>query len=102
MDAGAAGRARVGDAVRSAVLRLEDATGLKLQETLGVARAVDAQTRGAAKVVQQTAEDTGAVLLKKVEEAKSAIVETVHEAVAEKKVDEAAMKKAEEPPKRLV
>ncbi|EPS93393.1 hypothetical protein FOMPIDRAFT_1026557 [Fomitopsis schrenkii] len=102
VDAGAAGRARVGDAVRSAVLRLEDATGLKLQETLGVARAVDAQTRGAAKVVQQTAEDTGAVLLKKVEEAKSAIVETVHEAVAEKKVDEAAMKKAEEPPKRLV
>ena len=110
-DAAAGGRERVGAGVLGAVVRLEQATGLKLQETLGWSRAaagkVEGQAREAAQVVKVKAEEAGAVVAKKVEEAKSAVEEKVHETAAavEQKAEETAVaveKKAEEPPKRLV
>ncbi|KAH9837539.1 apolipo protein O-domain-containing protein [Rhodofomes roseus] len=95
-DASAAGRARLGESVLRAVVSLEQATGLKLQDTLGwskgVARAVEGQAREAAAAVQQKAGEAGAVVAQRVEEAKGAVEQNVHE----------AERKADEPPKRLV
>ena len=109
-DAAAAGRERVGEGVLGAVVRLEEATGLKLQETMGWSRGVAGKVEGraheAAHAVQAKAEEAGAAVAKKVEEVKSVVEGKVHEATAvvEKKADEtvAAAEKAEEPPKRLV
>lgn len=110
VDAAGAARERAGEGVLGAVVRLEEATGLKLQETMGWSRGaagkVEGQVREAAHVVQVKAEEASAAVAQKVEEAKSVAVEKVHEATAavEKKADEtvAAVEKADEPPKRLV
>ncbi|KAI0714482.1 apolipo protein O-domain-containing protein [Fomitopsis betulina] len=80
VDAGAAARVRVQDSVLRAVVRLEEASGLKLQETLGWGK-------HAVGAVQQTAEHASAVAEHKVE-------------AVEAKVQGAVEK--EEPAKRLV
>jgi len=99
-DASAAGRERAGAGVLRAVVRLEEATGLKLQETLGwskgVARAVEGQAREVAVVAQQKAGEAAAVVAHKVEEVKGATEQNVHEAAAQ------AERKTDEPPRRLV
>ncbi|KZT66174.1 hypothetical protein DAEQUDRAFT_768207 [Daedalea quercina L-15889] len=98
-DATVAGRERVSESVLRAVVSLEEATGLKLQETLGwskgVVRAVEGQARETAAVVQQKAGEAGAVVAHKVEEVKGAVEQNVHDATV------AGEKKTDEPPKKL-
>ncbi|THV07981.1 hypothetical protein K435DRAFT_772306 [Dendrothele bispora CBS 962.96] len=82
-DATASGRASLYSGVESAVEKVQEATGLKLKETLGFGREVSQKAEGrvmeAVKVAQQKAEEAKVAAESKLEEAK---------AEAEKKVEE--------------
>ncbi|CCM06590.1 uncharacterized protein FIBRA_08868 [Fibroporia radiculosa] len=96
-DATSNGRETLASSVESAIVRLEDVTGLKLKETLGwgqgVVRAAESQTKGAVQVVQQEANALTGVVAHAVEEVKEGVVAETSP-IVETKVDES--------PKRLV
>ncbi|KAJ8075559.1 hypothetical protein PM082_021189 [Marasmius tenuissimus] len=109
-EATASGRERLNRGVESGVEKVQDATGLKLKETLGWGKDVSKQVEGRVAEVVHAAEvkvgEAKAVAEKKAEEVKGVIEKKAEEVkvAAEKKVDEVlppVEKKAEEV-KRLV
>ncbi|KZT05163.1 uncharacterized protein LAESUDRAFT_737684 [Laetiporus sulphureus 93-53] len=110
-DVSVAGREATVSGVETMLVRIEEATGLKLKEALGygqgVVRAVENQTKAAAKIVQQKTEAATDVIVKKTEAAKEAIEHKAEAAkeVAEHKAENNSVvsePKVEEPPTRLV
>lgn len=102
-DATQNGRAAMQAAVEGAVVRVEEATGLKLKEALarseGVVRAVETQAIAVAHSAQAQVEAATDVVSHKVEEAKEAAEQ---KAAAVTGAAEKIAQKADEPPRRLV
>ncbi|KAK7046110.1 hypothetical protein VNI00_007112 [Paramarasmius palmivorus] len=110
-NATANGRESVTKGVENAVGKIEETTGLKLKETLGLGKELSKQAEGrvlqAVKAAEVKFEETKAASEAKVAEGKAIVEAKTAEikAAADKKVEEFTEKlekKTEEPPKRLV
>lgn len=93
-DATKDGRQKLGDGIAALIGKVQDATGLKLKEGLGLSREAVAQAeanaREAVAVVEQKGEAAREAVEKRVEEAKVATEKKATEVkeVVEKKVEE--------------